>query len=71
MLLLFPLGLKAEWKDLREGLEVPAVILAIGQPLIKSRTRAGLFETWTYDRGGYAVFVRARLSYWREPRHGP
>ena len=68
LLLLLPLDLRAEWSDLRDGIDARAVLRAVGQPLIRSRARAGLFETWTYDRGGYAMFVRGRLLYWHAPK---
>lgn len=59
---------RAGWTDLREGADSGAVIAALGEPLIRSRSRSGTFESWTYDAGGYAVFVNARLSHWEVSR---
>lgn len=58
---------------MRVGLEAGAVVQAVGQPLIRSRVRGGLYETWTFDHGATVVFVRDRVSFWREPqtRNGP
>lgn len=65
--LLLPV-LRAEWKDLREGMAAGPVVEAVGQPLIRMRARQGLFETWSYDLGGEVRFVRGRVVSWQAPR---
>ncbi len=66
-LLLVPV-LRADWKDLRAGMEAPAVITAVGQPLMKTSGRRGLFVTWNYDLGGEVRFARGRVEAWQAPR---
>lgn len=68
LLLLIQPEIRAGWMELREGADANGVIAALGEPLIRSRSRSGTFESWTYDAGGYAVFVNARLSYWEASR---
>ena len=53
---------------MRVGLMAEAVVEAVGQPLIRSRARGGLYETWTYDHGATVVFVRDRVSFWQQPK---
>lgn len=68
LFLIAPATVWAEWKDVRVGLKAEAVVQAVGEPLIRSRSRGGLYETWTFDHGGSVVFVRDRVSYCQEPR---
>lgn len=71
MVLLFLLamaGLRAEWRDLKEGLDPKAVEKFIGAPLMQTKARGGLLVTWTYDNGGYVLFENGLVRYWQAPR---
>ncbi len=68
LLLLWPVGLRAEWKELRIGMPSERVIELVGAPLLRTRSRNGVFETWTYDFGGNVAFVGGCVSSWTPPR---
>ena len=68
LLLLLAPAARADWAQLRAGGDPTGVIAAIGEPLIRSSSRSGVFQAWTYDAGGYAVFVGGRLDHWEAPR---
>jgi hypothetical protein len=55
----------AAWSDLRAGMEMAEVQRLVGEPLIASRVRGGLFVTWTYDQRGYVLFEHGRLRFWQ------
>ena len=40
----------------------------LGPPVLVSKTKGGVYETWNYDNGGSVVFVRGALEYWSVPR---
>ena len=56
------------WEGLRPDLtpSQAAMVLQpkIGAPLVVTKTKGGVFETWNYDRGGSLFFLRGRLQYW-------
>ena len=58
---------RAEWSDVREGIDVQAVLAAVGTPLMVSKSRTGLQVTWTYDEGGYVLFENGRVRFWQPP----
>jgi len=60
-------GARADWRDVKEGLDPKAVFETVGRPLIESRARGGLLVTWTYDNGGYILFENGRVLYWQPP----
>ena len=62
-------SMHAGWHDLKPGFDAEKTITAIGEPLLISRSRG--YETWTYDRGGYAAFEGGRLVYWRPSKPLP
>jgi hypothetical protein len=59
---------RADWKTLKEGQEKAAALQTVGVPLLMSKSRSGLQETWTYDSGGYILFERGRVRYWEAPK---
>ncbi len=59
---------RAEWRDLRVGLDPKAVAELVGQPLMQQRARGGVLVTWTFDHGGYVLFENGRIRYWQAPR---
>ena len=59
---------RAQWSDLKAGLEPKAVMRFVGEPLMESKVRGGLFVTWIYDEGGYILFENGVLRYWQAPR---
>jgi hypothetical protein len=59
---------RADWETLKEGQEKDEALQAVGVPLIMSKSRSGLQETWTYDSGGYILFERGRVRYWAAPK---
>ncbi len=59
---------RADWSDVREGMDGEAVLVFVGTPLIVSKSRSGAQETWTYDDGAYVLFERGRVSFWSAPR---
>jgi hypothetical protein len=58
---------RAEWKDLKAGIDVQAVLAAVGTPLMVSKSRQGLQVTWTYDDGAYVLFENGRVRFWQPP----
>jgi hypothetical protein len=69
--LLVVASVRADWKDLKEGMEQRAVVEAVGAPLMATRVRRGLLETWLYDGGGCVYFVKGRVQYWQMPKVVP
>ena len=59
------------WAGLRLSLTThqAAMVLepVVGAPLIVTKARNGLFETWNFDHGACLCFVRDRLDYWSVP----
>jgi hypothetical protein len=54
---------RADWKDVKRGMDAPAVMRAIGAPLLQNKARA-IAQTWTYDAGGFVLFEGGRAVYW-------
>jgi hypothetical protein len=61
-------GAHAAWADLKEGQDAKTATQEVGLPLIQTRGRGGVLETWTYDEGGYILFENGRVRYWQAPR---
>jgi hypothetical protein len=59
---------RADWKDLKEGLDLRTVERLVGAPLIENGSRRGSFVNWTYDVGGYVLFEGGRVKFWQAPR---
>ncbi len=59
---------RAQWADLKAGQDAQAVAKALGTPLIASQNKGGVHSTWTYDRGGYVMFEKGRVTFWRPSR---
>ena len=59
---------RADWKDVKEGMDQRAVMEAVGTPLMFTRARHGLLETWMYDEGGCVYFVKGRVRFWQAPK---
>lgn len=62
-------SLPAAWRDLQPGFDAEKTIAAVGRPLLISKSRG--YETWIYDRGGYAAFEGGSLVYWTPPKPPP
>ncbi len=58
---------RAEWKDLKRGMDTRAAWQCVGLPLMETKGR-GKAEAWTYDQGGYILLERGRVVYWELPR---
>lgn len=68
MLLLLALScgaVRAQWADLKPGQDAQAVAKALGEPLIVSQSKGRAQSTWTYDRGGYVMFEKGRVTFWQ------
>ena len=68
MLLLLAATARAEWRDLKPGLDSAAVARHVGRPLMQSMGHRGAFVTWTYDNGGYVMFRDGLVTCWQAPR---
>ncbi len=58
---------RADWKDLKEGLDPTTAEHCVGAPLFGNRSRGGTFVTWTYDNGGFIFFENGRVHFWQPP----
>jgi len=58
---------RAEWRDLKVGLDRKTAAELVGVPLMESKARGGAFVTWTFDHGGYILFDHGRVRYWQPP----
>lgn len=68
LLLLTAACAKADWKEVKEGLPHQAVLKAVGEPLMASKSKSGLQVKWTYDRGGYVIFEAGRVRFFQAPK---
>lgn len=69
LLLLAPRIVRAEWRDLKAGLDPTQTLAALGEPLFVNKSRG--CEIWIYDRGGQVEFEKGRLAFWQQPRPDP
>ena len=67
---LLPAAARADWTNLRVGMERERVASCVGQPLLQNHGRAGA-EIWTYDRCGYIEFQHGRLTFWVPSKPDP
>lgn len=58
---------RADWKDLKEGADVQAVMNAVGVPLLVNKSKTGRQVMWTYDNGAYILFENGRVKFWQPP----
>jgi hypothetical protein len=58
---------RAEWRDVKEGLNVQAVLAAIGTPMMVNKSKSGRQVTWTYDDGAYVLFENGRVRFFKAP----
>lgn len=58
---------RADWTDLKEGMTRDEAFRCVGIPLMKADRVKG-WALWSYDRGGYLMFINERLSYWELPK---
>lgn len=59
---------RADWGEMRKGLDQQATLAAVGTPIIASQSRSRVHATWTYDSGGYIQFEQGRVAHWQAPR---
>lgn len=59
---------RADWNDLRKGLDPQATLAAVGTPIIASQSKSRVHATWTYDAGGYIQFEQGRVAHWQAPK---
>jgi hypothetical protein len=65
--LLLVASARADWKDVKAGMDVKAVWRCVGAPLIENKGKSPI-AVWTYDRGGYVMFEAGRVKYWEAPK---
>jgi hypothetical protein len=58
---------RADWKDLKQGMDRVAVQRALGTPLLENKGRS-VAQVWTYDSGGYVIFEGGRATFWAAPK---
>jgi hypothetical protein len=58
---------RADWKDLKEGLDPAAAEQCVGAPLFGNQTRGGTYVNWVYDNGGYILFECGHVRFWQQP----
>ena len=58
---------RAEWADVKPGMDTAAVLRCVGAPLMQSKNR-GLVQIWTYDHRGYIEFANGTVSYFEAPK---
>jgi hypothetical protein len=61
---------RADWKDLKQGMDRAAVLRAVGTPLIENKGRS-VAQVWTFDSGGYVIFEGGRAAFWEPPKPIP
>lgn len=58
---------RADWADVREGIDAQAVMAAVGVPLLVNASKTKRQVTWTYDDGAYILFENGRVRFWQAP----
>ena len=58
---------RAEWADVKPGMDTATVLRCVGAPLMQSKNR-GLVQIWTYDHRGYIEFANGTVSYFEAPK---
>jgi hypothetical protein len=61
---------RADWKDLKQGMDRAAVLRAVGTPLLENKGRS-VAQVWTFDAGGYVIFEGGRATFWEQPKPMP
>jgi len=67
---LLPAVARANWSNLKVGMDRARVAACVGQPLLQNHGRGGA-EIWTYDRCGYIEFSRGQVVYWAPSKPEP
>ena len=57
---------RADWKDIKPGMDARTAWNCAGVPIIRSKGPAA--EMWTYDNGGYILLSGSRVTYWEAPK---
>lgn len=58
---------RADWKDLKPGMDYQTAVHCTGVPLMQNRGKGGA-EMWTFDNRGYIEFQFGRVAYWSAPK---
>jgi hypothetical protein len=58
---------RADWKDLKEGLDLAAAEQCVGAPLFGNQSRGGTYVNWVFDNGGYILFECGHVRFWQQP----
>lgn len=58
---------RADWKDIKAGMDYGTAVRCAGVPLMEIRGKGGC-ETWTYDYTGYIQFQYGHVTYWEQPK---
>lgn len=58
---------RADWKDLKVGLDPQTAAELVGAPLFQNRTRGGTMVNWVFDNGGFILFENGRVKFWQAP----
>lgn len=59
---------RAEWADLKAGMDQATAIRCVGLPLIQQNKGRGGTATWTYDFGGCIQLQYGRVLFWTAPK---
>lgn len=62
--------LRADWNDLKPGMDARAAVQCVGTPILQSEGRAAS-ALWNYDSGGFVLFAAGRVTYWEAPKIKP
>lgn len=62
---------RADWKDLKKGMDHTAILQCVGAPMQANRGHGGAFEVWTYDAGGFVMLEGGRVTYWQPSKAVP
>ncbi len=57
---------RADWKDLKPGMDQQTAWKCAGTPMLLNKARGS--EVWTYDHRGYIMFEGGRVTYWEQPK---
>jgi hypothetical protein len=63
-------AVRADWAELKVGMDQSAALQCVGMPLLQNRGRGGA-EVWTYDRRGHIQFQSGRVCAFEASKPAP